>query len=275
MKRIFSRLFAPPSNTAPSGAPRAPEGVTVWAVGDVHGRLDLLRPLVDAIRGEAESRGGRVVAVFLGDYIDRGPDSRGVIQHLAALQAGDGAVEWRFLIGNHEKTMLDFIEDPSSGPRWCEFGGDATLESYDLRLPTLKHKTEAWARLAADLDHKLTAAERRFLEELELSVSFGDYFFAHAGARPGVPLDRQSERDLMWIRDSFLDSPIGFAQVVVHGHTPSRDAHLDDRRIGIDTRAYASGVLTAVRLVGDRRTIVQSVEAEGEVEVRWSDLVLS
>lgn len=273
MKRIFSRLLAPKPATSVRTAPRAPDGCTIWAIGDVHGRLDLLRPLVSEIQQDAARQSGRVVAVFLGDYVDRGPESRGVIEFLTHLGAG-GPVEWRFLLGNHEKTMLDFITDPSVGPQWCEFGGDATLASYGLKLPTLKHKTEAWTRLAADLDHKLTKVERAFLEGLELSISFGGYFFSHAGARPGLPLDRQSERDLLWIRNSFLESPTGFDRVVVHGHTPSREVHIDDRRIGVDTKAYASGVLSAVRLQGDHRAVVQSVEGEGGVvAIRWPQLI--
>ena len=158
--------------------------------------------------------------------------------------------------------MLDFLEDPSAGARWCEYGGDATLASYGLRPPELKHKVEAWARVSNDLDHKLTPRERAFLEELELSLSIGDYFFSHAGARPGVPLERQTERDLMWIRNSFLDSDVAFEKVVVHGHTPTREVHVDQRRIGVDTKAYDSGMLSAVRLEGTTRRVVRVVEGE-------------
>jgi len=262
MKRMIARLLGPKPTNQRLHGPRTPDGATVWAIGDVHGRLDLLRPLVRVIQEDVPRGGGRMVVVFLGDYIDRGPHSREVIRFLSELP-DDGNIEWRFLIGNHERTMLDFIEDPSLGPQWCEYGGQATLASYGLKLPNLKHKPEAWARLAADLDHKLTATERAFLETLELSVELGDYFFAHAGARPGQPLDRQSARDLMWIRNSFLDSTVGFDRVVVHGHTPAPNVHIDERRIGIDTKAYASGVLSAVRFHGEARDIIQAVEGEG------------
>lgn len=231
----------------------------VWAVGDIHGRLDLLQPLVGAITADAAvSTADRKVVVFLGDYVDRGPDSRGVIRYLADLSVDPG-VEWRFLKGNHEEAMLEFLDDPSGGARWCEYGGDAALRSYGLKPPELKHKVEAWARISADLDHKLTPRERDFLENLELSLSIGDYFFAHAGARPGEPLDRQSKRDLMWIRNSFLDSEIEFEKVVVHGHTPTRDVHIDQRRIGVDTKAYASDVLSAVRLEGASRAVIRAM----------------
>lgn len=231
----------------------------VWSVGDIHGRMDLLQPLVESIVADlAEARAQHRMVIFLGDYIDRGEQSREVVAFLAGL-TGDAGVEWRFLRGNHEETMLDFLEDPSVGPKWCDYGGDATVRSYGLRVPDLKHKPEAWAHLAADLSHKLSDRQRMFLEDQELSIAVGDYFFAHAGARPGEPLDRQSAQDLMWIRRTFLESEEEFERIVVHGHTPTAEVHADNRRIGIDTRAYESGVLTALRLEGTDREILQAV----------------
>lgn len=250
--------------------PRVPDGTIVWAIGDVHGRLDLLKPLVKAIMADAAATAAdRKVVIFLGDYIDRGPDSRGVLRYLIDLPK-DGGIEWRFLKGNHEEAMLDFLDDPATGPTWCEYGGDATLASYGLRLPQMKHKPEAWGHLAADLDHKVTALERELLEGLELSISEGDYFFAHAGARPGEPLDRQTERDLMWIRNSFLGSEVVFEKVVVHGHTPTKNVHIDHRRIGTDTKAYESGILSAVRLEASARTVMQAIEGAAETVVTVS-----
>lgn len=255
---MLSRLFKKRDPVAVSAAPEVPANTVVWAVGDVHGRLDLLHPLVAAILADLqEVRAIRKVVIFLGDYIDRGPDSRSVVRFLADLPSTPG-VEWRFLKGNHEQAMLDFLRDPAAGAKWCEYGGDRALRSYGLRLPDLAHKTEAWARVAADLQHKLSPREIEFLENLEFSLSVGDYFFAHAGARPGVPLDRQSPQELMWIRRPFLDSTVAFERVVVHGHTPTADVHADHRRIGLDTKAYESGVLTALRLEGDGRTILQA-----------------
>lgn len=249
-------------------SPRVPDGEVVWAVGDIHGRLDLLKPLVEAILADTASIDAtRRVAIFLGDYIDRGPDSRGVIRYLINLPK-DAGIEWRFLKGNHEEAMLRFLDDPSFGPNWCEYGGDAALASYGLKPPEMKHRVEAWARVAADLDHRVAADERAFLETLEYSLPIGDYFFAHAGARPGVALDRQSDRDLLWIRNSFLDSDAPFDKVVVHGHTPTAEAHFDHRRIGVDTKAYASGVLTAVRLEGSGQSLVSAVGGEGQPQVR-------
>ena len=239
--------------------PRLPEGTVVWAVGDIHGRDDLLGPLLaEMVRDISVSAPSRGVVIFLGDYVDRGPGSRNVIRALADLPAA-GGIEWRFLKGNHEETMVKFLADPSVGAQWCEYGGDATLRSYGLCEPAMKHRIEAWRRLSCDLDHKLDARERAFLSGLELSVEIGDYFFTHAGARPGVALERQSAEDLLWIRGSFLRSEEEFEKVIVHGHTPTAEVHSDRRRIGIDTRAYESGVLTALRLQGRERRILQAV----------------
>ena len=256
---MLSKLFRSRTTPAPRGATIVPEGTVVWAVGDIHGRLDLLKPLVDAIFADLQaSDATRRMVIFLGDYIDRGPDSRGVLQLLDGLSTVQG-VEWRFLKGNHEQAMMSFLDDATAGAKWCEYGGDRALLSYGLRMPDLAHRTEAWERVAADLRHKLTARELAFLENLELSVSVGGYFFAHAGARPGVPLDKQSSADLLWIRNAFLDSKMTFEQVVVHGHTPTTDVHADERRIGIDTKAYDSGVLSALRLAGRERSLLQAV----------------
>lgn len=274
---MFSRfLKRQPPVSAPAN-PAVPDGVVVWAIGDIHGRLDLLRPLVDALIADLSGTpASRRVVIFLGDYIDRGPDSRGVIELLANLSA-DFDIEWRFLKGNHEETMVDFLDDPTVGAKWCEYGGDATLASYGLKAPDLRHRIDGWAHLSADLRHKLTDREHAFLADQELSVMIGDYFFAHAGARPGEPLDNQSAEDLMWIRRSFLDSPVEFDRVVVHGHTPAAEVHADHRRIGIDTRAYESGILTALRLVGAERMVMQAVasrepDADGSVRIRTTAL---
>lgn len=265
---MIASLFRRKAKVTSPATPATPDGVVVWAVGDIHGRLDLLKPLVEAIQEDAANSGAaRKVVIFLGDYIDRGPDSRGVIRYLVDLPK-DVGIEWRFLKGNHEEAMLTFLEDPAHGSSWCEYGGDAALASYGLTPPEMKHRVEAWTRVSADLDHKIANAERSFLQNLELSLSIGDYFFAHAGARPGQPLDRQSERDLMWIRNSFLDSDVPFEKVVVHGHTPTKDVYVDRRRIGVDTKAYESGALSAVRLGGSERVVMQAIDGAAGTVVK-------
>ena len=266
---MISKLFRTRTRVTVPAVPTVPPGTAVWAVGDIHGRLDLLGPLVEAMATDLlESGAERKLVIFLGDYIDRGPDSRSVLRLLSGLSQTEG-VEWRFLKGNHEQAMLEFLDDPSAGPRWCEHGGDRALRSWGLRVPDLAHRTEAWAVVAADLRHKLTKPKLRFLQTLELSVTVGDYFFAHAGARPGLALDRQAPQDLMWIRQPFLDSETAFERVVVHGHTPAAAVHADQRRIGIDTKAYDSGVLSAVRLEGQERSLLQAVGRRRAVDARF------
>lgn len=282
---MFLKLLKRRAPVRAPESPQVPAGTVVWAVGDIHGRDDLLARLVEAIRADLRSMDvQRKTVVFLGDYVDRGPGSRAVLKRLAGLPTDEG-VEWRFLKGNHEETMARFLEDPSVGAQWCEYGGDATLRSYGLRPPDMKHRAEAWRHLSSDLNHKLGADERDFLARLEMRVTVGDYFFAHAGARPGEPLESQADEDLLWIRGTFLRSQQEFEKVVVHGHTPAAEVHADRRRIGIDTRAYESGVLTALRLRGGERRILQAVSAAtavsadgryeapaNAVDLRWADI---
>lgn len=269
LRRLFNltpKVTAAPPPPVPAGLP---EGSVVWAIGDIHGRLDLLDRLLSAISDSDEVRDGRIPSlIFLGDYIDRGSQSSGVIDRLADV-ADDPAFETHFLKGNHEDKMLEFLEDPSVGAAWCDYGGAQALESFGLKVPVLKHRPEGWVSLSSDLAHRLSPRQRAFLESLKYSVTIGGYFFAHAGARPGVSLEEQSDHDLMWVRGSFLNSETRFERIVVHGHTPSDDPHIDHRRIGIDTRAYESGVLTAVRLEGQDHRFLQAVQqADGEIVVR-------
>ena len=235
-----------------------PADTIIWAVGDVHGRLDLLNPLVEAIVEDlSRSTAGRKIVVFLGDYIDRGPDSCGVLNRLSWLQDQPG-IESHFLRGNHEDRMEAFLEDPEVGPGWCEYGGREALRSYGVTPPAMKGDMEGWTAASLALNEALPDRQRLFLNRQEPSFSAGDYFFAHAGAKPGLPLTEQSPDDLMWIRQGFLDHPDAFEQVVVHGHTPGETIHADARRIGIDTGAYATGVLSGIRLEGTAREVVQT-----------------
>lgn len=243
----------------PEPKPVSTGGRLIYAVGDVHGRLDLLDPLLgqigaDAARDEGE---GRPVLVFVGDYVDRGAASKGVIERVIALQR-EGRFEVCALKGNHEEAMLIFLQDPHFGPTWCEQGGAQTLSSYGVTAPMLRMDDEAWERARQELADALPADHRNFLECLSLKALFGDYVFVHAGLRPGVALEAQREQDLLWIRQEFLSATRPFEKIVVHGHTPAEQAWLGDNRIGIDTGAYATGVLTAVRLEGPARRLIQA-----------------
>jgi serine/threonine protein phosphatase 1 len=228
-------------------------------VGDVHGRLDLLDPLLDQIRADAARLAveRRPVLVFVGDYVDRGVASKGVIDRVIALKRED-RFEVCALKGNHEEALLAFLEDPYFGPTWSEQGGAQTLLSYGVTAPMMRTDEEQWEKARQAFAAALPADHLRFLQGLALMAVFGDYVFVHAGLRPGVALEAQSEHDLLWIRQEFLNSSRPFEKIVVHGHTPAEEAFLGDNRIGIDTGAYATGVLTAVRLEGANQRFIQA-----------------
>ncbi|WP_299174224.1 metallophosphoesterase family protein [uncultured Brevundimonas sp.] len=262
---MFAKLF----NRRPVARLRrrtsTPEDTAAWAVGDIHGRLDLLSPLVDAMIADLEATTARrKILVFLGDYIDRGPDSKGVIDLLAGLRSR-GMFELHFLRGNHEDRMEAFLTDPQLGPGWCDYGGREALQSYGVAPPFDKTDADGWAAACATLNAAVDDRQRAFLAAQEYSFSLGDYFFAHAGAQPGVPLDRQDPQQLMWVRQAFLHHPEPFERVVIHGHTPAEAVHADDRRIGLDTGAYATGVLTALRLEGEDRQLMQTAVVGSQV----------
>jgi serine/threonine protein phosphatase 1 len=195
--------------------------------------------------------------VFLGDYIDRGPASPGVIDFVRAL-AGAGTFEVRALMGNHEEVMLQFLDDPAVGASWVEFGGGETLAAYGVPPPLGRGDLAGWEAAREALGRRLPGDHLAFLTGLELSASYGDYLFVHAGVRPSMPLDRQTAADILWIRDEFLHHEGRLDKVVVHGHTPEARPYLGRHRIGIDTGAYATGVLTGVRLFGQARDLLQA-----------------
>lgn len=223
----------------------------------MHGRLDLLEPLLADIAADARESGGKPLIVMLGDYVDRGPRSRGVVERLIAL-AADPAFETRLLKGNHEEALLRFLDDPAFGAVWMENGGGPTLADYGVQPPAARTDEAAWTRARDAFADALPPAHLAFYRGLELMVTAGDYAFVHAGVRPGVALEDQAERDLLWIRQDFLSAPGPFGKAIVHGHTPAEEAQLTPHRLGIDTGAYATGVLTAVRLEGQERRLMQA-----------------
>lgn len=254
--------------TKSSRAPASvPDGAVVWAIGDVHGRSDLLQPLLEAVVEDLRTvKPARPVVVMLGDYVDRGEDSRGAIDLLCRL-ADSEDIETHFLRGNHEDRFEAFLTEPELGPAWSEYGGREALRSYGVTVPVLRNEPEGWIEASAQLNAALPERHRRFLAQQASSFEIGDYFFAHAGARPGIALNDQSANDLMWIRSDFLNARGAFEKVVVHGHTPEEAVHSDARRIGIDTGAYATGVLTGLRLEGSRREVCQTRMAGRTIEL--------
>jgi serine/threonine protein phosphatase 1 len=254
-------------------SPRAPPGEVVYAIGDIHGRADLLAPLLAAIWRDIEvHQVKKPVVVPLGDYVDRGPESVQVLELLLAAR-DTGEVEFRPLMGNHEQIMLAFLDDATVGPAWVRHGGAETLRSYGVVAPAPPaQETELWRRVQAAFVKALPKRHRLFLEELEVCHERGDYFFVHAGVRPGVALADQKDTDLLWIRAPFLQDARGLEKIVVHGHTPEMKPMFKDCRIGLDTGAYATGRLSAVRLEGDARKVLQAqAGASGLPSVEWFD----
>jgi serine/threonine protein phosphatase 1 len=232
-------------------APRVPPGSRVYAIGDIHGRADLLIDLHGAILADAESAPERRVIVYLGDYVDRGLQSRMVVDMLI----GDPlpGFERVHLKGNHEAALLDFLDDASVGPGWVQYGGAATLMSYRASHPASDAAESAFAVSQRELAERLPPDHLAFFRNLSLSHEEADYFFVHAGVRPGVPLSEQSADDLIWIRNEFLDCKEAFERIVVHGHTITEEPDVRRNRIGIDTGAFATGRLTCLVLEGTER----------------------
>lgn len=232
----------------------APDGMRLYAVGDVHGRADLLRQVFSRIdKHRAEFPMSQTVEIFLGDYVDRGPSSREVIEELIARRARTDTV---CLKGNHEVYALEFLKTPDLLDDWRHYGGLNTLLSYGLKPTGAPSRTER-ADLAAAFARALPDSHRQFLEALQLSYTCGDYFFVHAGVRPGIPLAEQREDDLLWIREDFIFYERNFDdKIIVHGHTPVLEPEVRSNRINIDTGAYATGRLTCLMIEADRMAFI-------------------
>lgn len=240
---MLHRLFGRTEKDRPALA----AGLRLFAIGDIHGRNDLLGRMLEIIEADlATSRTETARIIFLGDYVDRGLESAGVIERLARGTMPGGA-EAVFLRGNHEQAMLDFMADPAGGSAWLRFGGVETLLSYGVHAPPGGTDDPGHlADLAAALADSLPAAHLDFLHATRTSHAEAGWFFTHAGIRPGVALDAQAPDDLLWIRQDFLDSPRDHGAIIVHGHTITAEPDVQENRIGIDTGAYMSGRLTCL-----------------------------
>ena len=220
--------------------PKLPSGSRVYAIGDVHGRADLLQETFSKIDRHRDTYPiANALEIMLGDYIDRGPSSFDVIE-LLSMRARGGTI---CLKGNHEAFLLEFLKDPTILNAWQHCGGLETLVSYGLE-PSFNLSSEDQESLAASLAERLPEHHHKFLIALPLCFALGDYFFVHAGVRPGIALSNQRAEDLLWIRDDFLRYEGSFGKVVVHGHTPVSEPEIRNNRINIDTGAFATGNLT-------------------------------
>jgi serine/threonine protein phosphatase 1 len=228
--------------------PRLPDGIRIYAISDIHGCADLLQKMFTVIdRDLANAKPMRAIHVFLGDYIDRGPESSQTIDLLVNRSRTHETV---FLKGNHEAFLFDVLKSPAQLQGWKQYGGLQTLVSYGLK-PSLNPDEAEQAELIRELAEKISPDQRRFFNSLRLRFVCGDFFFVHAGVRPGIPLPQQKEEDLLWIRDEFLQSEEQFSRYIVHGHSPVREPDIRPNRINIDTGAYATGNLTLLTIQGD------------------------
>jgi len=227
--------------------PRLPDGIRVYAVGDIHGRADLLNQMFAVIDADlASSPVSRSIEVYLGDYVDRGPYSGDTLDLLIERSHIREAV---CLKGNHEAYLLEVLRDPTKLEEWQQFGGLQTLMSYGIQ-PSLYPDAAEQIELIRMLIKAMPGRHLKFLRSLKPSFVCGDFFFVHAGVRPGISLKEQEEADLLWIRDDFLESKANFGKYIVHGHTPVREPDIRPNRINIDTGAYATGNLTLLRIQG-------------------------
>lgn len=229
---------------------QGPDGLRIYAIGDVHGRFDCLTKMHELIAAEIErDRPADWRIVHLGDYVDRGPGSAQVLGFLAEHCRRDARII--ALAGNHDQGFLDFLVDPEEGELFIRYGGFETAASYGVVLETQSREklAQSHRRLAA----AVPAAHLAFLRGLARSCSFGDFFFCHAGVRPGVALDAQCEHDLIWIRGDFLHHAGQFGKVIVHGHTPVSQPEVLANRVNVDTRAFDTGRLTALVIDGGEK----------------------
>ncbi len=251
LKRLFQR------RAADADPPAAPPDTRIYAIGDIHGCHAQLERLHTAILADAAGAPARRLLVYLGDYVDRGPESKAVLETLT--QAPPDGFERIFIKGNHEDFMLQVLDDKSVFLPWLMNGGDATCRSYGIEPtapPDGSDDLLGWLQQA--LREALPGPHRDFLAALQLHHVEGDYYFCHAGIRPGVALEAQVDEDLMWIRDPFLASRASHGKVVVHGHTPVGAPERRANRIGIDTGACYGGQLTAVVLDGHEQRFLQA-----------------
>jgi len=229
-------------------------GLRLFAVGDIHGCADQLHKMLLLIKQDVSDRPTqRVKIVFLGDYIDRGPENRRVIETLMSLETG--GLDCVFLLGNHDERMIKFIEDPElvwdAMMRW---GGVQTLASYGI----VAEPGEGEKSISDRLKTQVPAEHLQFLKSLKCFHVQDDFYFCHAGVRPGISLADQSEHDLIWIRDDFRSHKEPFEKVIVHGHTPQGEPEVEANRINVDTKCYETGVLTALVLEGNSHRFLQA-----------------
>jgi serine/threonine protein phosphatase 1 len=243
--------------------PQTPAATVVYAIGDIHGRLDLLDRIQRQIADDAMHRAASCrQVIYLGDYISRGPDSAGVVDRVREwLPEGFERIT---LKGNHEDLLLRFLDgEIETGRHWLDYGGLEVMSAYGVAVADREARDDSSViALGEGLAAHIPSPHLAFFRGLQASHRCGDYFFVHGGVRPGVPLPDQSDRDCLWIRKTFLNSDADHGAMVVHGHSITDQPEIRDNRIGIDTGAYHSGVLTCLVLDGEARTFLQTTSSD-------------
>jgi serine/threonine protein phosphatase 1 len=241
---------------------RAPDGLRLYAIGDIHGRLDLFEALLERLAADHAARPAAPARlVLLGDYIDRGPQSAQLLDRLA--NGPPAWTSWTLLRGNHEQALLDLWDGRDGLPKrlagWLDFGGRETLRSYGL-ASSVAYGDDLDA-IGSEIRRLVPDRHIRLIEAMPLTHRAGDYLFVHAGLKPGLEVEYQQARDLLWVRDEFLDSDADHGACVVHGHSITARVDVRPNRIGIDTGAYATGRLTALALEGGERRFLSTLDA--------------
>jgi len=252
LKSLFRKATGGRSGPLPS----VPDDVRVYAIGDIHGRLDLFERMLALIDADHAARPAkRQVVILLGDLIDRGPESAQVVARAMALHAS--AIETHMLAGNHEEMFLLALTGDSEAVRlFARVGGRETMLSYGMS--DAEYDRVDFEELAAMMRALVPQSHMEFIGGMADVVEMGDYAFVHAGIKPGVPLAEQRPSHLRWIRGEFLNHRGAHPRFIVHGHTITETVDEQPNRIGIDTGAYASGRLTALALDGSDRWFIEA-----------------
>jgi len=248
--KYFKRLISAPLS-------RIEKGKRIYAIGDIHGKLSLLQKLCDKIHKDIDSHDDDIKIIFLGDYIDRGEDSKNVINLIISLIEAD--IDVIPLMGNHEKSLLNFLENGDQHSEWLMWGGSETLKSYGVVFEDENGKPYSFNELSTQLAGLMPESHKEFFKNLKLYHEEDDYIFVHAGVRPDRTLEEQEENDLLRIRRDFIQHNHKIDKTIVFGHTTFEEPHEGKRKIGVDTGAYLTGRLTAVALHEDQRYYINSL----------------
>jgi len=240
------------------GESSTPSNARVYAIGDIHGHRTLLESMYEQITDDLKARPvSEYKIIFLGDYIDRGPDSSGCVDYLIALLKKNSNV--LCLKGNHEAKLENFLDDPIAfADSFFTYGGTECSESYGVNMASYRGTSTQTLEIATELKERIPEEHINFYANLHIHITLGDYFFTHAGIRPNVSLPNQTDQDLMTIRSEFLSHQALFEKVIVHGHTPTYPMEVLPNRINVDTHAYHTGVLSCIVLEDVEHHIIEA-----------------